>query len=111
MCRVNMRLWRTNLISVLPKEKFVGQWRELSAIAGSIKQKGTPNHFLVNFVMDYELDHFINYVRMMKAEMTKRGYRAANSVWKKITSLKEDYHLIKDEDVFSKNFCYNYYSK
>ena len=32
-----MRLWHTDLIPVLPKEQLVGQWRELSAIAGSIK--------------------------------------------------------------------------
>jgi uncharacterized protein (TIGR02328 family) len=95
-----MRLWHTDLISVLPKEQLVGQWRELSAIAGSIKQKGTPNHLLVNFVMDYDLDHFINYARMIRAEMTKRGYRTANSVWEKIASLKEDYTLIKDKEVY-----------
>ena len=43
-----MRLWHIDLISVLPREQLVAQWRELSAIAGAIQKKGTPNHILVN---------------------------------------------------------------
>ena len=54
-----MRLWHTSLIPVLPREQLVSQWRELSAIAGAIQKKGTPNHLLVNFVMEYDFDHFI----------------------------------------------------
>ena len=47
-----MRLWHKDLISVLPREQLVAQWRELSAIAGAIQKNGTPNHGLVNFVLE-----------------------------------------------------------
>ena len=56
-----MRLWHKDFIPVLPKGQLVAQWRELSAIAGSIKTKGTPNHILVNFVLIYDYDNFISY--------------------------------------------------
>ena len=49
-----MRLWHTSLIPVLPREHLVAQWRECSAIAGKIQTSGTPNHVLVNFIMNYE---------------------------------------------------------
>ena len=55
-----MRLWHTSLIPVLPREQLVAQWRELSAIAGKIQLNGTPNHVLVNFIMDYDFNHFIS---------------------------------------------------
>ena len=55
-----MRLWHITLIKILPREQLVAQWRELSSIAGAIQKNGTPNHILVNFVLDYDYDHFIS---------------------------------------------------
>lgn len=82
-----MRLWSKQLISVLPRQQLLGQWKECSAIAGNILTKGTPNHILVNKIMDYPIDHFITYTERIRLEMTSRGYRTMNSVWNKITSL------------------------
>lgn len=95
-----MRLWHTSLIEVLPREQLVAQWRELSAIAGAIQKNGTPNHILVNFVLDYDYDHFISYAYYVREEMTKRGYRTMNSVWEKITSLKPDYTILPFEIIY-----------
>lgn len=95
-----MRLWHTSLIKVLPREQLVAQWRELSACAGSIQQKGTPNHILVNFILDYDFDHFISYAYYVRAEMTKRGYRTMDSVWEKIISLKPNYSILPLEQVY-----------
>ena len=66
-----MRLWEKNLIEVLPREQLVAQWRELSAIAGAIQKNGTPNHILVNFVLDYDFDNFISYAQLVRDEMTR----------------------------------------
>ena len=103
-----MRLWHTSLIEALPREHIVAQWRELSAIAGSIQTKGTPNHVLVNFVMDYDFDHFISYAYYIRQEMTKREYRTMNSVWEKIVSLKPDWTLLPLEEVY-KNKMNDFY--
>lgn len=56
-----IRIWHRDFIKVLPREQLVAAWRELSAIAGAIQKNGTPNHLLVNFVLDYDYDHFISY--------------------------------------------------
>ena len=95
-----MRLWHTSLIPVLPREQLVSQWRECSAIAGKIQTSGTPNHVLVNFVTDYDFDHFISYAYYIRQEMTARKYRTMNSVWEKIVSLKPDWTLLPIEEVF-----------
>lgn len=103
-----MRLWHTQLISALPREHLVAQWRELSAIAGSIQTKGTPNHVLVNFVMNYDFDHFISYAYYIRQEMTARKYRTMNTVWYKIVSLKPNWKLLPLEEVY-KNKMNDFY--
>ena len=96
-----MRLWHKDLIEVLPREQLVAQWRELSAIAGNIKTKGTPNHILVNKVMDYSFDHFISYAYYIRSEMTNRGYRTMDSVWNKIMSVTDtEYHILPKEELY-----------
>lgn len=114
-----MRLWHTDLIKVLPREQLVSQWRELSAIAGAIQKNGTPNHILVNFVIEYNFDHFISYAYYVREEMTKRGYKTMNSVWEKIVALKPDYTILplervyfnKMDDTYRIICCYNLYEK
>ena len=103
-----MRLWHTELISALPREHLVAQWRELSAITGSIQTKGTPNHVLVNFVMNYDFDHFISYAYYIRQEMTARKYRTMNTVWDKIVSLKPNWKLLPLEEVY-KNKMNDFY--
>lgn len=114
-----MRLWHIDLISVLPREQLVAQWRELSAIAGAIQKKGTPNHILVNFVLDYDYDNFISYAAEVREEMTKRGYRTMNSVWEKITNLKANWIKLPHNEIYKEKMnniyleiCYyNLYEK
>ena len=96
-----MRLWHTSLIPVLPREQLVAAWRELSAIARKIQLNGTPNHVLVNFVTDYDFDHFISYAYYIRQEMSARKYRTMNSVWDKIVSLKPDWTLLPLEEVYA----------
>lgn len=95
-----MRLWHKDLIEVLPREQLVAQWRELSAIAGNIKEKGSPNHILVNKIMDYDLWNFISYAYHVRAEMTKRGYKTMEKVWEKIRSVDEGVDSFYPTDCF-----------
>jgi uncharacterized protein (TIGR02328 family) len=95
-----MRIWHTKLIEVLPQQHIVSQWRELSAIAGAIQKNGTPNHVLVNFVLDYDYDNFISYAYYLREEMTNRKIRTMNSVWDKIVSLKPNYTLLSLNDTY-----------
>ena len=96
-----MRLWHKNLIKVLPREQLVAQWREVSAIAGAIIKNGTPNHLLVNKVLNYDFDHFITYSKLIKDEMTARGYRTTSTVWDKIVNLKPSWKEVPINELFS----------
>ena len=103
-----MRLWHKDFISVLPREQLVAQWRELSAIAGKIQKSGTPNHVLVNFVLDYDYDHFINYAKIVREEMTHRGYQTMNSVWEKITDLKLNWKELSYDEIYKEKMDDDY---
>ena len=105
---IYIRIWHTKLIPVLPREQLVAAWRELSAIAGKIQLNSNPNHVLVNFVMDYDFDHFISYAYYIRQEMTARKYRTMNTVWEKIVSLKPDWTLLPIEEVY-KNKMSDFY--
>ena len=96
-----MRLWHKDLIKVLPREQLVAQWRKLSAIAGNILTKGTPNHILVNKIMNYSFNDFISYAKCVRDEMTIRGYRTMDKVWEKITSVTDDYAILNIKDIYS----------
>ncbi len=79
-----MRLWNKNLIRVLPNKMLVAQWRELAAIVGSINKKGTPNHRLVNIILNYDKDHFYTYTKLVYDEMINRNMRPKDSTYNKI---------------------------
>ena len=70
-----MRLWHKELIPVLPRQQLLGQWRECCLIAKNIAEKGTPGHILVNKIMEYPIGHFVEYTRLVIAEMVKREYK------------------------------------
>ena len=71
-----MRLWHKNLIPLLPRKQLISQWRECCCIARNIAVNGTPNHLLVNTVLDYPLSHLWSYSNRIYVEMTYRGFSA-----------------------------------
>ena len=71
-----MRLWHKDLIPVLPRKQLIGQWRECCLIAKNIAEKGTPNHILVNRIMEYSLEQFIAYGSKVYDEIERRSYNA-----------------------------------
>ena len=70
-----MRLWHYKLIPYLDKQRLVAQWRECCCIAKNIADNGTPNHILVNKVLNYPLKHFYTYGLLIYNEMRKRNYK------------------------------------
>lgn len=96
-----MRLWHKDFIKYLPREQLVAQWRELSAIAGNILTKDTPNHILVNKIMNYSFDHFISYAYYIRQEMSRRKYRTMDSVWNKICSVaNHNFKLLAVDEIY-----------
>ena len=86
-----MRLWHKYLIGVLPQKQLLGQWRECCLIAKNIAEKGTPNHLLVNKVMEYPIEHFLIYCDSVYEEMCFRGYKCdPNKIMQYADALKFD---------------------
>lgn len=69
-----MRLWHKDLIPYLPRQQLLAQWRECCCIARNIAVNGTPNHLLVNKILDYPLEHFYRYACEVSDELERRGY-------------------------------------
>lgn len=82
-----MRLWHYALVKSLPRQQLVSQWRECVCIAKSIHDKGTPNHILVNKIMDYPISEFSDYCNIVLVEMVRHGYNVSESSINKL----EDY--------------------
>ena len=92
-----MRLWHKDLIPFLPRKQLIGQWRECCLIAKNINVNGTPNHILVNKIMDYPIDHFFRYCVEIKQEMIKRHYVCNEEKCKKYFQKKQyKFHCMND---------------
>lgn len=72
-----MRLWHYKLIPALPRQQLIAQWRECCCIMKNIADNGTPNHILVNKVLDYISTDFICYTGWVIDEMKHRGYNVS----------------------------------
>ncbi len=93
-----MRLWHKDLIPVLPRQQLLGQWRECCLIAKNIKEKGSPNHLLVNKIMDYPIEHFFWYCNSIACEMEIRGYLVD---FRKITKwIPAPVNIVTKDDLF-----------
>lgn len=95
-----MRLWHKDIIRYLPRMQLLSQWRELKCIAKNIKEKGTPNHILVNKIMDYDLDHFCNYAILVYNAMIDRGYKVSEEVFQYIDDVTEHHTCMLTKDIF-----------
>ena len=78
-----MRLWHKDLIHVLPRQQLLSQWRECCCIARNIAVNGTPNHLLVNKILDYPIYHFTNYAQFICWEMKRRNYKCNETTFSK----------------------------
>lgn len=80
-----MRLWHKDLIKVLPKQQFLGQIRELTAICKDIQTRGKTNHILINKIMDYDLSHLYTYYKLVEDNAKQRKIniteRTLNKWW------------------------------
>lgn len=74
-----MRLWHKDLLSCLPTQQLVSQWRECCAIAMKLNSEDhSPNHILVNRILDYDPKHFYEYTNIVIEQFSLRGYNLAD---------------------------------
>lgn len=112
-----MRCWHKSLIPYLPRQQLLGQWRECCCIAKNIAEKGTPNHILVNRIMDYPVTHWEAYCSLVILAMRYREYKIDTEKlyqWNRIiiveNKLPQDNNggLIHSKDIFSKWHTFRY---
>ena len=101
-----MRLWHKDLIDVLPRQQLIAQWRECVCIAKNIKTNGTPNHILVNKILNFPQSHFASYCHLIKNEILQRGY---NCNWERIVPYIEETEAVTYENLFENWMNYRYF--
>ena len=94
-----MRLWHRDMISSLPKQQLLGQWRELCCIASLLATDHTPNHILVNPVIDYPPEHFEAYCNLVIKEMRARKYEIQPAVLRKLQDNVRAWRLYLDQEL------------
>lgn len=98
-----MRLWNVNMLDVLPRQQLISQWRECCCIAKNLATNGTPNHLLVNKILDYPLNHFMNYTLGVIDEMRSRGYKVSKTSLNNYTkNMGEAGIKLKDYGMYSR---------
>ena len=108
-----MRLWHYTLLPYLPRLQLISQWRECCCIAKNIAEKGTPNHVLVNRILDYPMRHFVAYSGLVYHTMIFRGYKADEykflrhtdyvTLYIGVSNLFEGWH----DDIYLRECLYN----
>lgn len=93
-----MRLWHYSLLPYLENQHIVSQWRELLAIKGAIDKNGTPNHRLVNKVLDYSIAEFKTYTILVVEELKKREIRFDKNKYLEIIRWESEHFTNKAEN-------------
>ena len=117
-----MRLWHYKMLPYIPRQQLLSQLRECVAISKSIYEKGTPNHILVNKIMDYDLSEFRVYCNMVIYEIVcNRGYKVSESTINKLENYIDfniDSQVINNKifknwhnEMYLKICLYNLYEK
>lgn len=67
-----IRLWAEQLISKLPRQQLLGQWRECIALLGNGWGK---KHNTVDYVFKYPVEYLCAFSCLVADEMESRGYK------------------------------------
>ena len=110
-----MRLWHYKLITVLPKDMLVSQWRELIAIKRQW-EKGTLKHRLVSYVKDYEKTYFMDYIDLVIDEMKKRNIKYKEKYYDELCEFCDSsphayFNYFEHNDRYLKQCYYNLQEK
>lgn len=81
-----MRLWHYKMIPVLPRKQLISQLRECVQIGKALKEKGTPNHIIVNRVIPFFPNDYAKYCKLLIDEIRKRGYHVSAQTIEKLNN-------------------------
>lgn len=95
-----MRLWAWQIIPYLPRKQLVSQWRECCCIAKNMEINKSPNHILVNKIIDYPDEDFDCYTLLVYGEMLRRGYKCDFSKFERYRKIKPIEITMETKDCF-----------
>jgi uncharacterized protein (TIGR02328 family) len=108
-----MRLWHKDLVKILPRLQLISQWKECCCIAAVLAKDGKTNHLLINKVMNFPINHFASYTRLVINEMESRGYKVSEKSYdnfkKNIVEYIFQRYVCDDvyENMISENISFN----
>ena len=100
-----MRLWHTDLISVLPRQQLLSQWRELCSIYA--KQ---DNHILINFIYK-DISSLKKYSDLVIAKFSRRGYTIREQSMNKYRDCFSDKDLVDVSEIFPEKMNIRYFKQ
>lgn len=113
-----MRLWPYQMFNVLPYKQMLSQWRECLAISGmlakDIENKTGINHYIIDRVKDYPIEHFILYCDLVRKEFNNRNWKIGLNTIEKLNNDINFENVLKkisykyDEGFNSYNIILNY---
>lgn len=111
-----MRLWHKNFIDILPQKQLLAQWDDCCVIARNIVLDGSPKDIFVNKIMDYPIEHFLAYAKLVQNEIVRHGYLCDVknfAQWRLRKDIPEFIDLKKDDifyDWHTKKYFWQCYS-
>ena len=98
-----MRLWHTGLISVLPRQQLLAQWRELCSIFAK-----EDNHILINFVYE-DISSLKKYSDLVINEFKVRGYKISSQAMQRYNDYFGDKETTDVEVIFPNKMSKRYF--
>ena len=97
-----MRLWHKDLLDILPDQILVQLWKDCCEIAKRVAIRGSPKDWCVNRVINYPMQEFWAYSRLVCNELGERripfNYRDFGK-WQ--GGFKEATDELDEHDIFS----------
>ena len=90
---------------MLPRKQLLGQYRELCAITKEIAINKTPNHPLVNKIIEYPAWMYYRYLTMVQEEFKRRGYHMLNG---SLYALHDNAMLAEENGYFADDDLYDF---
>lgn len=85
-----MRLWPYQMFSVLPYRQMLAQWRECLAVSGmlakDLENKSGINHYIIDRVKNYSIEHFVVYCDLVRKEFERRNWTIGTNTIEKLNN-------------------------
>lgn len=98
-----MRMWPYQMFDVLPYRHMLSQWRECLAISGmfakDIENFTGINHYIIDRVKEYDIEHFVVYCYLVQKEFKRREWTIGTNTIEKLNNDIDFENRLKDIEI------------